>query len=527
MTERQHTTLATILVIFGFFLIRLGSDDIRNGAEGALAVRAQAIHVFGDVVDQAPHAVAGLTTASRPPLPAWISSVSMALLGPSAMGLRLGVVLVATLLCGVTFVLGRRIVDQRTALFSVVVMASTIVFFDAVRHTSSDIIAALGTALMVLPSVVRTRNGHLGGHLGILVLGLGTSIVALSTPLAVIPASIAVIAGEFLGGDLRRRLPLTLLALVLGLGAVSPWYMSMVNVYGDQFWLAFSLPLTTDSHVLTTVLQLISGQPLMILAFVFAGMCCVYPSMIPDRTNVGAIIIMVWYVVVMVFSPWMSAELVIVPTVLVAAYAAETLLKSCHRRFVVVLMSVILVVAALVPITTDVAVWTTAFISVLGATVFLPASVIDTLVVPAYRWIPVLVITSTIFRCSLYALTTSPDERTGVKDVAQILLEGASPRFTYLYHRTSAIDASNPQLSWYLAGWMNGWNPGKTYRPVDLPNGATSNVVLVLALAPTTNWIVYYHAGQPDDVREEVTSTLRSGYAVEYSGDQYTLFRRL
>ena len=523
MTERQHTTLATILVIFGFFLLRLASDDIRNGAEGALAVRAQAINVFGDVVDQAPHAVAGLTTASRPPLPAWLTSISMTLLGPSAMGLRLGVVILATLVCGAAFVLGRRIVDQRTALFSVVAMASTVVFYDAARHTSGDIIAAFGCALMVLPSIVRMRNGLIGNAL----LALGTSIVTLSTPLAVIPASAAVIAGDFLSGTLLRRLPLTLLAIVIGLGVATPWYLAMVNTYGDQFWLAFSLPLTTESHVLDSWIQLIAGQPLVILSFLYVCMCCVYPSMMPERTNVGAIVVIVWYIVAMVLSPWMSSELVIVPATLVAAYAAETFLRSCHRRFVVVLMCLILAIAALVPLTEDIAVWSTAVISVIGATAFLPTRVINALVVPVYRWIPAFVVASTIVRCSIDAITASPDERSGVKDVAHLLLDGTSPQFTYLYHRTSPIDASNPQLSWYLAGWMNGWIPGNTYRPVDLPNNATSDIVLVLALAPTSKWIVYYHAGQPVEVREEVTTTLHSGYTIEYSGNHYTLFRKI
>jgi len=523
MTERQHTALATILVIFGFFLIRLSSDDIRNGAEGALAVRAQAITVFGDVVDQAPHAVAGLTTASRPPLPAWITSITMTLLGPSAMGVRLGVVIVATLLCGAVYIIGRRLVDQRTALFSVVALASTVVFFDAARHTSGDIIAGFGCALMILPSVVQMRNGVISRIL----LALGTCILSLSTPLAVIPAAVAVLAGEFLGGNLRIRLPLTLLAIVVGLAVAALWYMSMVTTYSDQFWLAFIIPLTENDNVLSTWTSLISGQPLVLLAFVYVCMCCVYPSMIPERTNVGAIVVIVWYIMAMVFSPWLSEVIVIVPTVLVAAIAAETFLRSCYRRFVFVLLCLILAVAALIPFTTSIIVWASTIAAVGVVVVFLPTSIIDRRIVPAYRWIPTLVVASTIVRCSLDAMTITPEERTGVKDVAQILLEGTSPQFTYLYHRTSPIDASNPQLSWYLAGWMNGWNPAHSYRPVELPNDSTNDIVVVLALAPATNWIVYYHAGQPETIREDVTTTLRSGYDVEFSGNHYTLFRRL
>lgn len=523
MTERQHTTLATILVIFGFFLLRLGSDDVRNGAEGVIAVRAHAITVFGNVVDQAPHAVAGLTTASRPPLPAWITSGSMYLLGPSAMGLRLGVVVIATLLCGAVYVIGRRIVDQRTALFTVVALASSVVFFDPARHTSSDIIAAFGCALMVLPSVAPIRYVIISRIL----LAVGTAFVALSTPLVVIPAAVAVIAGEFLRGDLRTRLPQALFAIIVGLAAAAPWYMAMVNTYGDQFWMAFSLPLTADEHVLSSLVRLIVGQPLVLLSFVYICMCCVYPSLIPDRTNVGSLVVIVWFVVTMFLSPWMSAELLIVPTVLVAAMAAETFLRSCHHRFVVLLLLLIMFLAVLFPFPVDVLLWSSVAAVVVITTLLLPVSVIDMVIAPVYRWVPIVIVTSTILRCTYDAVTLSPNERTGVKDVAQILLDGASQRFTYLYHRTSPIDGSNPQLSWYLTGWMNGWNPAQSYRPIELPPSATSDMVLVLALAPTSNWIVYYHAGQSPNVREDVTTTLRAGYSVEYSGDHYTLLRRL
>ena len=82
----------------------------------------------------------------------------------------------------------------------------------------------------------------------------------------------------------------------------------------------------------------------------------------------------------------------------------------------------------------------------------------------------------------------------------------------------------NPQLAWYTAGWMNGWQDGYSYEPVHMP-AETYDLDAVAAVATQPlPWVVYYHPGISDEVRTQVMAGLAVSYDVYEQLEHYTLF---
>jgi hypothetical protein len=120
-----------------------------------------------------------------------------------------------------------------------------------------------------------------------------------------------------------------------------------------------------------------------------------------------------------------------------------------------------------------------------------------------------------------------PEQIRGGREVAMALLERASAvkHFTYLYHQRNAGDAMNPQLAWYTAGWMNGWDAKYRYTPVHMPEkGADLNVIASVAVSGSS-WVAYYHPGMDSVTTTEVTAGLAALYDVTVSNDHYTLYQ--
>lgn len=551
MTQRGHTVVATILVLTGMLLMRLGSVEIQPWDEGLYAVRGESIVRFDAWMDQTPHAIGGLYSSTPPPLVPWAVALSIRTIGPTTVAVRLFSVLCAALAMSMLYLIARRIVTFEHAIVGVIALAGSLAWSTYARQAMTEV-PLMAFTLTAMWAAIRLGEGW---RQGALVFGVAFG-AALLTKMVVsfVPLLFLV---PFIVEHRRNatRLALAGGAVALGVVIALPWYWHMASTYGNDFLLALTVP-----HVGTAVEgnagrigplyyvnQLMVSQALAVVAFLYVTVAAIRRTSLPERRHVAAILALAWFVLGMLAFSISATKnphyvvMLVPPMVLTAVYGMERMLLSARRRMLVGAYGLVAAatVWSLAPAVR--ASMRTAIVDPVGQAVLglmllcmvlpwvLPRRVIDTVAVTGFRVVLYGVVAVMMVRAGYVMLRGQESDIRGGRDVAEVLLDGSARSFDYIFHRHNAGDAFNPQLDWYLAGWMTGWMPTKSYTPVALPveGDASLDDVMRTAAMLRASYVVYYHPGDTRFV-SAVTEALDASYSVVLldRDAHYTLYRR-
>ena len=552
MTQRAHTVVASIMVLTGMLFLRIGNAEIQPWDEGLYAMRALAVVEHDAWMDQTPYAVGGLYSSTAPPLTSWAIAASMHALGPSPTSLRLYGILCSALAMAMLYLVMRRIVTFEHALLAVVVLASALPWWWYARQAMTEV-PLMAFTLTALWSAIKLHEGSKWGAV-VFAAAFGS---ALLTKMAVSLLPVFFVIPVVLHH--RRSVGMVMLCLasiVGGIAIAAPWYMHMATTYGEDFALALTVP-----HVLHVVEgnagrvgplyyvnQLPVAHALTVVAMVYVAAAVVYRRLLPEPRQFAALLSVGWYVLVMLLFGLSATKnphyvvMLLPPAVITAVYGLERLLMHATRRTMVAVYGIVLATSiwSLIPelrssvryVFSDV--WVAIGLGLMAAMIvvpwFIPRRGVDRAAVSLFKPVVYGVCAAMVVRLLWISLQGHPAEIRGGREVARVMREGSARAFDYLYHRHNGGDAFNPQLDWYLHGWMSGWSITKSYTPMALPVevDATLDDVQRTASQASGTYVVYYHRGNETYV-QAVTEALSSSHRrVQLDGaPHYALYRRM
>lgn len=549
MTQRQHTITALVLALTGLFLIRLGAQEIQPWDEGLYAIRGQASVVFDSWFDPTPYTAGGLYSSTPPPLTSWIVGSSIKLFGPTEFAVRLPIVLCAAGVLALFVGIVRRYADASMSLMSAIALAGALPFMVYARSAMSEVPLVL-FLLLAMESVLQMDERK--GALPPFVLFATAFGGALLTKMAVSVFPVLFLVPR-MWRDVRnpRSLAAMMGAVFAGAALAAPWYWHMVVTYGEQFALALTVPHATQVvegnssslGPLYYVNNLVVGQPLTIVAFLFVALAVPMRNHIQQHLPPAALLVLSWFVLaVPIFSlaptknPHYSV-LLVVPAVGTAVWALQ-IFRQVSSRWLV--QSYGLIAAAMIwsaipglrssvkqhPF--DPMSMTAILVMILcvAAPVFVPESLRQRWAVVGWRPIVWGAALMTLAASTMQVQIGRKEAQIGGKEIATRLLDIEPRTFTYLFHARNAGDAFAPQLAWYMTGRMTGWLPGFGYVPEALPATSSSRLVESIALRGRTAYVVYLHVGQSPDVVDAVRESMALRYGVDTQTEHYILFRR-
>ena len=548
MTSRQHTVLAVLLAIVGFYLIRMSVVEIQPWDEGLYAVRGESIALYGEWWDQTPHALGGLYSSTPPPMASWGVAIGTAIFGRTSLGVRIFTILCAGVALFLFYRIASRFASHQGALVGMIALGTSLHWLVYARQAMTEVPLMMFT-LLGLYAALQLGERATSSDLRAVLLGILAIAGALMTKMTV-----GLLPALFFLPLLRDReqwwKPLAI--IMAGVALAAPWYLHMFSTYGDDIWLSMSIPHlwtsiegnTGSLGPLYYVNQLLLAHPLVIVALWYVMVAVLQRSILPEREKSGAMLSVLWFVLTMlVFSlaPTKNPHYVVMllpAALLTAVYAYERLMTDASSRTFGVglalmasgMMWVMIpsVRTALRSLSFD------AFTMVIAAALILipvivfllPARMLERVKGLGYRAMLIAVVIAGGLQAIGVVFNGRPEDIRGGRQVAVTLLEQAKyyKEFTYLYHRQNAGDAMNPQLAWYTAGWMNGWQEDYTYLPVHMPPETYDlDAVAEIATNPLP-WVVYYHPGVDEDVRTSVIAGLAVTYDVYLELEHYTLF---
>jgi len=564
MTNRDHTVLACLLAIVGLYVVHLSTVEIQPWDEGLYAVRGEAIAVHGEWWDQTPHALGGLYSSTAPPMTSWGVALGIKLFGRTALGVRFFTLLCSALALWMMYLIGKRFLSYQGAILADCLLGSSLhwVIYARQAMTEVPLMAFVLVALWALEKGERAkgRNGEMAkGRNGwgmpwharsVFIVAFGA---ALLTKMAV-----SFLPVLFVLPMLRRR-DLRWTALVMVLGGIviaAPWYATMMMRYGDDFWLAMTVP-----HIMTAVEQnvramgplyyvnqLVVAHPMLVVAFIYAVVAVVKRDLLPAREQTDVWSVMMWFIsgiLVLSLAQTKNPHYVVIllpAAVFVAVYGLERIMSMAPRRLSKLTQSLIMIAVMFVTIpglretlkhpsllVADpialiiVGIWV---VMIIGDLV-LPSTIVDAWMIRQYRPLIYIVAGLMFLRVIEVVWTGHKDQIMGGREVSVALMERASvvKHFTYLYHQHNTGDAMNPQLAWYTAGWMNGGDPKYSYTPVHMPERTADLDAVASTAVSGSSWVVYYHPGIDEATELEVTAGLAALYDVAVNNEHYTLFQ--
>lgn len=550
MTQRGHTVIATILVLTGLLFMRVGSIEVQPWDEGLYAMRARAIVEHDVWMDQTPYTIGGLYSSTPPPMPSWAMAVSMRALGPSTTSIRLFGLLCSTLAMAMLYLVMRRIVTFEHALVSVVVLASALPWWWYARQGMSEV-PLMAFMLTALWASIKLAEGWKWGAL-VFAAAFGS---ALLTKMAVSFLPLLFLVPLLVQRRSAGMIGLCIGAAIGGIAMAAPWYANMAAIYGDDFLLALTVPhvaYAVEGNAgslgpLYYVNQLVVAQPLLAAAMLFVAAAVVNRRLLPDAHQTSAISGIAWFVVSMLLFSVSATKnphyvVMLLPSaVITAIYGLERILLHASRRLSVAVYGAV-VASALWAVMPDVRSSMRFLLQdgmvagVVAAMVLLTVlpwvikrSVVDRLTISLLKPVIYGVCALMLIRVAWLTVGGHTAEIRGGREIAKIIRGGSARTFDYLFHRHNAGDAFNPQLDWYLGGWMSAWMITKTYTPVALPAKpeATLDDVMRTAAGASGTYVVYYHPGN-DTYVQAVTEALADAYRPVPLDDapHYTLYRR-
>ncbi len=560
LTSRQHTVLATVLIIVVAYFTKLGSVEVQPWDEGLYAVRGEGIVLYGNVWDQTEHALGGLYSSIPAPMVSWHVAIGTYVFGRTAVGVRLITILDAGIALCLLYVILLRLVSHRTALLSVIIMGASLHWVVYSRQAMTEV-PLMTYTLLALWGCFRLRELLANGHrwqsskvlLFVAVFGIGLGF-AMLTKLVVGALPILFVIGFLFNRDSRM---VGALGVSVGLIIALPWYVYMAVAHGAPFFAALTLQHATSVVEGNTrhlgfyyyLNQLIVAQPALVLAFLvnikhvpslLKTMLHRFNSENVERWQEA--IIFTWFALVFIglsASPTKNPHYVVMlipPSMCVAAVTLERMQYKSSPRLMLMMFAVLVIACmwswfghirtAVKQDPLDVLiVGMICFIAVLLPLV-IPEKISRAVAARARFAVALLLISGSVVTAVHILWYGFPGQIRGGREIAVRLLDSGEQTFTYLYHEHNAADSLNPQLAWYTAGWMTGANENRSYQSRALPEFTSSLNAIAEVAVSGIPYVVYYHPSISSLVQREVLSSLAAAYNVEWKNDHYTLLRR-
>lgn len=481
MTSRQHTVVATVLVIIGIYVMRLTAVEIQPSPEGLIAVGGEHIMLLDD-----------WSVRSSAPLATWATAIGVVVFGATPLAVRWFAIASILLALVMTYLVARRSLNFQNSVLAIGVVGTSIPFITYGRQ-ATDVIPFVASVLLVLWAAVKLREAiSVLPRIGVAVLLL----VGLAGAIASLPFAAVLYSG--LHGESRGPLEMLLLLIEASPLLAGAILWCVVMVVKREY-----IPTWSQPDVLVLTVWLIVGLLLLALA--------------PTRSS-------------------LTVAYVIVPAAILVLRAVEQFRESRRMGLVIALYCVVtlaclwFVLSSLLHLPNTQMLLIT--IAAAGCGVGLAGVLImrsqkrrATMAVVLFKPVIYGAIGLAALGSVLVVMKGSPTAITGGRAVASALHEDtlAVHSFTYLYHARRDADAFNGQLAWYTNGWMTGWIAGFTYVPMAMPPNTVDEYAVRSVRG--ASWIVYYHPGIELDEQKIVRRLLIDQYSAHVETPHYTLYR--
>ena len=236
LNNNKNTYKIFFLLVVFLCVLKLPSlftSDIQPWDEGMYATRVLSININGDFLDQSRHSVGQFYSGSHPPLLIWIGYFFCSVFGFNSIALKI-IPFIFSLLClWMLILIGRKISDNATGIFSALIFSSNIIFNVFSKRFQFDIPYTFLILLSFYFFFVYVENHKLVYNiLGGMVFGLCLMIKILVG--FYIPAIILIF---YLFR--RNKIQYTLFDLFVfsltGILISLPWHIYMIMHYGKEF----------------------------------------------------------------------------------------------------------------------------------------------------------------------------------------------------------------------------------------------------------------------------------------------------
>lgn len=556
LTARQHTVLATVLIIFVAFLVRLGSVEIQPWDEGLYAVRGESIVLHGAVWDQTPYTVGGLYSSLPAPVPAWNVALGVSVFGRTAVGVRIVTILYSAIALLLLYGILVRLVPHRMAMFGMVLAGLSMHWVLYARQAMSEV-PLMTFMLLSLWACIRIREllaadsnwkrPEVLGFVGLLAVGIGFAMLS-KLVVGAFPLVFVLLLAD------KRCRPVAMLTVALSLLIALPWYVSMLTSHADAFLGALKLQHLSSVvegndrglGILYYANQIVVAQPVLVLALL--AVVVMWRSVVEgirtstERTRLFAstkLVVLGWFAmtfITLTIAPTKNPHYVVTlipPGMMLAMMFVQHVLDRGSRRTLLFLVVLVLLSAVwsafpglrvVAKHSAEAILYGAGMLVLLSIPFVLPSRLTDVITIRGYQLASVAVVAVGSITAAQQIWKPSGDAViTGGRDVATRLIDSGVHSFAYLYHEHTEADSLNPQLAWYTAGWMLGREEGRSYKPVALPkNSVPIDKVAELAFS-SQPYIVYYHPNVSADLQKHVYAALAVQYRVVDDGPDYSV----
>ncbi len=554
-----------VLLFFGLIVfLDIGSSEVQPWDEGLYAARARSVLYFDAFWDQTEYAVGGLYSSTYPPLFVWLMSGSMLLFGETTFAIRLVSALSSLFSVFLLYAIVRRILKKDFALMSALLLSGTLCWNTYARQGQTDvflIMLFLGAFWSILNADESgsSKKKYIFTFLFYLFFAaaLMTKIVISMLPLMFV--IIYLIFGR------RRELKFFFVfASLLAIMTAYPWYWMMLEKYGSEFYGALFVPHlysvvennTPWLGVFYYLNQIITSNPFLLFSFVFLlmGLILIWTKRkkIPDfiekldnRKLIVLIISAIWFTAgFAIFSLSVTklhhyTNYLIPPAIILALYALENSDKFFKSKRILWLLTLVLISWTMwaflgdlrqgaktlgSPAETPWIVWISLGLPAAGILfLLLPIDKLNKIISLVQKNLILTIFALLIIRVVAINSLLPNGAAYGARDTSFLIYHLSEGSFTYMYHEHTEAEQINPQLDWYLMGWMTGWQKNKLYHPISLPEKSL-NLLFVSKHNLLPNQILVYHKSRNPHLAEIIVEEIRESRVIIFETKSYVVF---
>lgn len=557
-TKKIDYSIIAVLFFFGFIaVLDIGTGEIQGWDEGLYAIRARSILLFSAFWDQTEYAVGGLYSSTYPPMFVWIMSGAMYLIGESNFSVRILSALSSILSIFLLYSISTRIVKKDLALMSALLLSGTFCWNSYARLGMTDIFL-ISIFLLSFWSIIKADENYKSNKKYLFILLFGISFfIALMTKIVISFLPLMFVAIYFFFGKDRSIKHFLILASILSALFAYPWYWFMAEKYGSNFYNAMLVPHlysvvennTPRLGVFYYLNQIVVSNPFLLLTFLSPIIIFIKYKKKDLFQNYNEKIVLLplllWFFIgFTIFSASVTklhhyTNYIIPSGIAIALYSMSKLddyIKNPKLKWLVVLGLIMWGLWAFsgglrqgvkalefpenIPI---IVIFTGSFVIFALATLLLSKKIINMIYNPVFKKVVLIIFALLIIRVvSANSLIPNGREQ-GASESSFLIYHLSENSFVYVYHEHTEAEVINPQLDWYLNGWMTGWHKFRYYNYIALPEFSLNSAELNKHYSRPDDILVYYKSRDPK-LSEIVINEIRETRMMLLETKSYAVF---
>lgn len=562
--EKPDNLVISILLFISLIVfIRIDSSEIQPWDEGLYAIRARSILLFNAVFDQTEFTVGGLYSSTYPPLFVWAMALSIRIFGETTFAVRFIPALSSVISIVIIFIISRKIMKKEYALISAILLAGTNCWNTYSRQGMTDIplITSILLSLLLLIKINDMENIK-----KIILYSIFLIIMIIACLLIKITISFLPIIFILYLVLINKNQKIKYLFLSIGFISISIssiWYIFMSTKYGNVFINSLLLPHlysvvennVSNLGIFYYLNQLIISNPLIIIAFIFS----LYKfKKVLLNNNYILIIILGWFYIGLFFFSISSTKLphytnfIVPPAIILTGYFLQKIEYNYNKKYVFIeFMLIIFSIWAFwgnLRIHLKNIIDISIILQILIIFVFLflmfllikikfkniSITIKNKLFIvfeklnnyKSFKILSIVIIFILLLRVIANNTINPNGSFEGAKQTSKYLISSDEKNFIYLYHLHNNADSLNPQLDWYLNGWMCNWQKNKTYKPFSL-NESKVNYKLIDSLECYNNLLIVYFKPKNKYVGELTKERLIKSRDIIINTESYIVFSKI